>query len=462
MTATALNRLLKHPHPAVFDKTPHAELALRLRHPDGASWRVADGVLTASAAGEDWDYELAGHTVGSLASALDGDGFNVVYLSPQFANRGALVLAEGVGDESITNGDHITAFTSPLWAIMGAYAGEVRGAEYQMHQALRQMVITQAEGEWLDLWGALYAEGRAEGESDADYAPRIPEEAFRIRVNGLAIEQAIKDRTGCDIEIREPWRLMFTLNESKLSGTHALHNADYYTYHVIHPVARASTDWSAVLPVIHRNRSAGVLVYAPSIEFPVSHITVQPPVEYLVERASEVVHVIGAWPGGENPLGIMRLSDNEFTLNHRAMIYQLRTYSNAEGLQTEQHIGVPRNIAYASITLSDGVPLGDENAILSRGQMHIEYDPEPVVSDTLALSDYDVTRDIRRVEFVTMDGRGAYLLWPDGVEAELSLVDTYGAYASAYDGLNDWSGAWSSRNWLGWRNVGMSITDTTA
>jgi hypothetical protein len=455
----ALTRIIEYPHSPVFDKDPKAALALRVRHPAGLVLEVAGGVLRLTSDGAVVEYSLTDKTIGELADELRDDGYDVVFENQELASRSAHILLAGTRSQDQSNGDHLLGHTSLLWALYGAYSVELDEAEYQVGEALRQMVMTQAEGEWLDVWSGLYGVPRRQGEPDSDLQTRIPEEIFRLRVNGLAIEKAVHDLTGRTVEIREPWKRIFSLSESALSGADHLHDGTYYTYHVIHPVSRSAFDWSDVLAVIRRNKAAGVEVYSPAVEFPVSHITVQPPVEYLVERAAETLQVFGAWPGGENPLGVMRLSDNEFTLNHRAMIYQLRTYSNEDGLQTEQYIGLPRNIAYASITLSDGVPLGDENAILSRGQMHIEYDPQPVVSDTLALSDLDVTREIRRVEFVTIDGRGAYLLWGFETTGDSSRHETRIHSASAYDGMNVWSGLWDSRTWYGWRLVGMKALE---
>jgi hypothetical protein len=97
---------------------------------------------------------------------------------------------------------------------MDAYAGEIGEAEYQSGQALRQMVMTQAEGEWLDVWAGLYGVPRLPSEMDVALQQRIPHEVFRLRVNGLAIESAIKDLTGKTVEIREPWRLMYSMKLS--------------------------------------------------------------------------------------------------------------------------------------------------------------------------------------------------------------------------------------------------------
>jgi len=266
MTATTLQRLLKYPHTAVFDTAPGAELALRLRHAQGATWSVADEVLTVRAgSGAPQAYDLSAMTVGQLASELMADGFEVTSVSPAFVGLSALVLVEGQGDQGQSNGDHLQAFTSLLWALYTGYAGELRQAKYQVGQALRQMVITQAEGEWLDVWGTLYGDARRSGEADGSYAARIPQEAFRLRVNAYGIEKAILDATGYDVRIEEPWKLIFRLDSSQLSGDHRFYDGSSVGYHLIQPVARATIDWPAVLKLIERNKPAGVIVLHPMV-----------------------------------------------------------------------------------------------------------------------------------------------------------------------------------------------------
>lgn len=262
---TALQSLLKYPHAAVFDKAPGASLALRVRHPDGAVWSVADESLTVTAGTLVKVYDLSIYTIGALAAVLESDGFEVLNVSTEWQNRSALVLIEGRGDQGESNGDHLSAFTSILWGLLTGYAVEVRAASGQVQQALRQMVITQAEGEWLDLWGTLYSVGRNDEETDAAYAPRVPEEAFRIRVNAFGIEKAIVDATGWDVRIEEPWREIFHLDLSELSGTHRFYDGERTGHHLIQPVARQEVDWVTVLAIIDRNRAAGVLVLSPLV-----------------------------------------------------------------------------------------------------------------------------------------------------------------------------------------------------
>jgi len=257
---SALQRLLKYPHAAVFDKAPGAVIGFRLSHEDGATWRVYDGTLYAAAGEVERQYELSDLTVGGVASALAADGFTVSSLSPDVSRLSALVLVEGEGGWLVSNGDRVFAFTSLLWVLLSSYAGEVTAAGLQVREALRQMVMHQAEGEWLDLWGALYNVPRKAGEGDAAFTLRIKAEAFRVRVNARGIEQAILDDTGFDVRIEEPWREIFFLDESLLSGPHKLYDGINVGYHLIRPEARSVVDWPSVQAVIERNRAAGVLV----------------------------------------------------------------------------------------------------------------------------------------------------------------------------------------------------------
>jgi hypothetical protein len=260
MATTTLQRLLKYPHAAVFDKDPAPATAFHLRHTDGASWMVSERVLSVFAGELELSFDLSLYTIDSLATALGANGFDVEFLSPQYRYLSAMALVEGSGSQDVSNGDRLTVYTSLLWVLLSAYSAELFEASEQIVQALRQMVITTAEGEWLDLWGMLYAEPRRQGESDASYAARIPQEAFRIRVNARAIEQAILDATGFDVRIEEPWTEIFTLDDSLLSGDHKLYDGTNVGYHLIRPVTRQTVDWPAVLAVINRNRAAGVLV----------------------------------------------------------------------------------------------------------------------------------------------------------------------------------------------------------
>ena len=389
MSQETLQRLLKYPHRAVFDPSPQSELALRVRNPEGLTWHVAGDVLRLITGqslnwdgsqtfdgGYDWgltqrEYRLVGKTVGQLADELRAHGHDLVYENPALSSRGAQVLISGSGDQDATNGDHLNAYTSLMWGVLGSYAIEVDEAGYQVGQALRQMVMTQSEGLWLDVWAALYGVPRRQDETDADLHARIPQEVFRIRVNGLAIEQAVTDVAGQRVTVDEPWKRMFHLSESALSGVDHLHDGEYYTYHVIQPVGVPGTDWSKVIPVLERNKAAGIEILAPRIDFATRHVVLQPPVEYRVQTGQMDVRGSSTYGTNDQILGVMRLSDNVIIVNHPVARHDWMTMSELDGLQTIQQIEPHRSIAMASIALSDGPLIGDENFILSRGASRV-------------------------------------------------------------------------------------------
>lgn len=260
---TMLTRLLGSLHTAVFDISPDKGLAFFIRHTDGVIWSVSDETLTATVNGKSKTYRLNTMTVGQLAGQLVLDGFEVSGLSPEFSGLSASVLVEGGGNTRSSNGDRLYAFRDLLRQIFGGYSRELRTAKIQIGEALKQMVITQAENEWLDLWGALYNTPRPQGMVDSAYQPLIPQEAFRIRVNGYAIEKAILDLTGQRVHIEEPWESMFRLDESTLSGTRRFYDGSSVGYHLIRPVADQAIKWDGILDIIERNKAAGVIVLPP-------------------------------------------------------------------------------------------------------------------------------------------------------------------------------------------------------
>lgn len=266
MRLTILKKLLRYPHKAVFDKSPEAGIALRINRPLGINWAIADEILTLRFEGIERSYNLSGFTVGTLSNKLQDDGIYVAGLEPYFAGRSARVLIEGVGNSAEHGGDTLLGFKSDLWVTYAAYASELREAKTQVSEALKQMIITQAEGEWLDLWGALYDVPRKILEPDQLYQHRIPEEAFRLRLNRYAIKKAVKDLTGHMIFIRETWPFMFRLDESRLSSTSRLVDNEQWRYGYIQPVAKYSFDWSDALEVIERNKGAGIIVLKPLVE----------------------------------------------------------------------------------------------------------------------------------------------------------------------------------------------------
>lgn len=254
-----LRRLLRYPHNAVFDKSPKGMRVIEWSLGDELSWAIADDLLKVTTDGVTRWFSLEGNTVESLAHALRASGIEISVTGSAYPFAADILLDDGAR----LGWDNALGFSSVLWVLFYAYAHELADLSFQVEQALRQMVIWQAEGEWLDLWGQIYGVPRKQGERDSVYAKRIPEEVFRPRVNALAIEKAILDQTGYDVRILEPWQEIFTLDESVLSGPHKVYDGARTGYHLIQPVTRQAVDWDVVMRIIYRNKPAGVIVLAP-------------------------------------------------------------------------------------------------------------------------------------------------------------------------------------------------------
>lgn len=184
-----------------FNRDPADFLALRLRYDGLMNWKVEDAVLytyVSGGSGDNLQVSLDQFTLGELADHLAVQpGYSVVLRPPsELSGLGARILLDSTGDQDLSNGDHLRAFTSPVWAYLDANAVELKQAREQIYQMLRQMNVVSGEGEWLDEIGGYYSVLRRDGEIDALYGPRIIEEVIRPRNNNKAIEIAISRATG--------------------------------------------------------------------------------------------------------------------------------------------------------------------------------------------------------------------------------------------------------------------------
>lgn len=249
---------------SALDKSPDAKIAIRVQHPDGVRWEVAKRNLSVWTEGgaSIGSVALDSLTIGQLAGWLRSQGCSVVYENPDFSAKSASVLLNGSGMQSTSNGDALEAYDSILWSLLDAYAFELEGASDSIDQALLQMYLGTVDGEWLDYWGEHFGMPR-EGRSDNDYREYIVEETLRNRDNALAIEKTIRQLAGEAVSIREPWKDIFILGESRMDDRHHFHGAHYYTYGVIQPVANTGTNWNKVLPLINRNKAGGVVIADP-------------------------------------------------------------------------------------------------------------------------------------------------------------------------------------------------------
>ena len=249
-----------------FDQDPAAGLALRLQAPGGLAWRVANRTLTLEheAGGLIGEVDLAGKTIAEVADLMPGLGVTVGYESVEFGARAADSLLAGDGRESASNGDHLYLYDTLLWALCDAYASELETADAMgIVEGLKQAYLHTAAGGWLDYWGSYFGVWRETSENDADYLDRIIVEVIRPRNNAVAIESAIRDIVGVEVYLREPWKEIFTLNYSALSGAHHFQDGNFYTWNVFQPIVTervAPEVLALILRVIERNRPVGCLV----------------------------------------------------------------------------------------------------------------------------------------------------------------------------------------------------------
>lgn len=435
-------KLLGHLPRKVYDSEPGSVLALRVRNADGLCWEVSDGVLRLTSTEKElffdsstawdgssdfgafvWEYQLSGLTIAQLAEAILGDRHEVVYENPEVGSLSALALLPGTGDQDSSNGDHLFVFTSSLWSILGAYAVELDGVDAAITDALRQMIIGQAEGEILDIWTNLYGVPGLDGESDADQLARFKSEALQVRSTSRAIERAVLEQTGEVVRVDEPWRRMFTVGESALSGDNRMQDGQFYTYHVIQVISREGADLSRIIPVVERNIASGIDLYAPRSDFTGRFVELMPDGVHI-DSAGAQLRSQDTRLSSTQVLGVVRLDGPEGELLNYLVaqtwevqlrqlpeiMYDRELWGGADsppinspdanhcGLRLRSPMNKPQNVAFASVCLSDGMALGDENCVFSRGLMIIDQREAMALSSTARLSDSNIYSSVELVE----------------------------------------------------------------
>lgn len=189
----------------VFDRGPESVLALRIRY-DGTSmrWRVADGRLTTTVSGGTGgplSIDLRSCSVAELASLVASQpGYSVPFVdTTAIPGLRATVLIDGEGDQSTSNGDHLRAYTSLLWAYMEAQAVELDAARLAIAEAMLQMAASTASEGWVDEHGYFYSVERRNGEADAAYAARMIAEVGQARGTRTALIDGVRRSTGASL-----------------------------------------------------------------------------------------------------------------------------------------------------------------------------------------------------------------------------------------------------------------------
>jgi hypothetical protein len=184
----------------VFRKDAAPFLALRITCVGGLTWTLAAQTLTLTPAvvvggvAAPLTLDLSAYTVASLAQYLAGQpGYSVAYQDTTVLSQlSALVLIDGAGDTSVSNGDHFYGYTNLLWSYVAALASELSLAQSEIVNMLAQMSTTTASNEFLDLLGTYYDVTRGPGELDSAYSPGIIANVLLPSCNNVGMAVALQ------------------------------------------------------------------------------------------------------------------------------------------------------------------------------------------------------------------------------------------------------------------------------
>ena len=451
---------------SVYDQAPWRTLALRLRHPTGLTWRLEAYTLTVTTPFGSTTFDIRAHTIGSLANALMASGHEIAFRNADLDHLSAILLLEGDGDQDRSNGDHLHAYTSILWTLLGGGGMGYEDARAAVPAALRQLILPQATHEWADLFGQIFGIPRDPGETDPVYTARIIWEVQRKRSNPFAISANIQYRTGHDIRVREPWQEIFVLSESPMDDDYHLQGAPIWQYHTAQLIASTGVNWGPVVREAMADRPAGTIFLDPATHYPPRGIEVG---DIGLLAWQEPVRSGQIWLLNDGILSVnLDLSNYQAILNHPFLIYELvmlycgpptdvALWSNPDPAQAlwlgnwdtrpwqalYEHVFWPPVNEYAGIImLSDGVPLGDLQCHFA-GSMPVEVGAPLGLSDIGALSDYEYHIDQVPIDVWSESPAAWGLAWGD-VDLGSAITDTVypaphfrGAalYADVVDGL---------------------------
>lgn len=366
MNKSTLARMLSTIPDELMSHDQLGQLAFSLSHfRDETTWFIAEDIMTVVVGDVVKNYDLYQFTIGQLISVLAADGFIIRDVDPALTKYSAVTLGE------ITKGANGTGAykeNSLLIGMLKTYARQLRYLRDSVPAMLRQMVIQTSSGEWLNKWGKRYNIDRMAGMTDKQYADYIPKEVFRQRVNALAIEQAVKDITGYDIMINEPWQNVFTLDVSKLSGSDRLQDGKEIGFCIIKPTSFSNVPWDIIMPIIMRNKAGGVLVLDPTIMSKIGAISVFRGEADLGILSRMVIQ--NRVYRRENVLDEMRLSVNSSHLVAYSNYYQILPLKPA-------YAGIVEDPGYMQrdITISKNEIIGSVTdwAVLERHYMSDRY-----------------------------------------------------------------------------------------
>lgn len=189
----------------VFHKEADSFLAIRVNYDGQMTWKVEDQVFSteiAGGTGVSLTQDISAYTLQGFNDYITAQtGYSVVYFNSEYASLSSCVLMDSSGDENLSNGDHLYAYTSLLWVYFDAVSVKLKIAADDIVEMLKQMIIGTAEQNWLEEWGGYFSVPKLTAETDSDYQTRIPKDAFQIRSTNNALEEMIEGQIGISVDV---------------------------------------------------------------------------------------------------------------------------------------------------------------------------------------------------------------------------------------------------------------------
>lgn len=281
--------VLRYLH-SVFDTDPQAVWGMRIAADTAFAWDVDALTLTL----DNVTIPLGRFkTLDMVADDIRRAGY-AVQVNPAVAHRTSAGLVDGAGNGTLAE---LSLQDSVLWSMSLPGALAQMQAQGAMVEAVDQLNFMHADGGWLDLWGRYFDVPRQDGQTDAVYADFIKREILRTRANGLSIQVAVKDWTGHDIIIREPWRELWVWDKSRWDGGDSVwQDGNEFTFGTIEPRGPVNAaDWAEIVPVIQRNRAMGCYLLPPTFAINGAFVEAEPdPISVAFGWANVLGYLVNA------------------------------------------------------------------------------------------------------------------------------------------------------------------------
>jgi len=199
-----LRKLLSHLYSAA-STDPDAFAAMRISHPDGGRWSVAEATMTLQPLSDPLPdatvLDLRSHTLRTLAAAISALGWQVDDLHAEQRDRGAICLIEETVSLAERPTGAVLAYDNPIYAHLDANAVELAAAEAVAGSVADQLAVPSADEIWLVELGDQYGIPRLPAEAVEDYRARIIAELIQPKSNNLAMAAVIERATGQSVSV---------------------------------------------------------------------------------------------------------------------------------------------------------------------------------------------------------------------------------------------------------------------